>query len=287
MSPNRRAALLLAGIALLAFAAVVLWVLRLGPSGERDGVREPAVGLAERVRLDAPAPDSTVISPLIVTGTAPGPWFFEATFPVRLLDADGASVADTFAEARGEWMTEEPVAFRAVLDFPPPPTAAGILVLERANPSGLPEHADSVRVPVRFAATTLRIFLPNSARDPERLDCRRVHPVERRVPPGVRLAGPAREFARAAVEELLAGPTPEEREAGYLTSLPERATLRSVRVTDGVARADFGAGLQEGVAGSCRVLAIRSQIEQTLLGIPGVRRAVISVEGRAEEALQP
>lgn len=273
--PRGRAAIVMAVVA-LAVAAVGVWLLWTRPAGE-----EGAAGLAERVQVETPAADEEVASPLTVRGQAPGPWFFEASFSVRLLDGEGRRVAEAVAMTEADWMTEESVPFRATLSFDLPSTTDGTLVLERANPSGLPEHAAAVRVPVRFpATTTLRLFFPDSLRDSRTLDCTRVHPVERRV---IARDDPA----RAALQALLAGPTPEERRRGVLTAVPEGATLREVSIRDGVAVADFDAGLERGVAGSCRVLAIRAQIERTLRALPGVREVVISVEGRTEEALQP
>jgi len=107
---------------------------------------------SDQVRIEAPAPDSLIASPLRVAGTARGPWFFEATFPVKLLDAHGALVTQSFVQAQGEWMTTELVFFEGKLIFDTPATPTGTLVFEKANASGLPEHADELRVPVRFAA---------------------------------------------------------------------------------------------------------------------------------------
>ena len=96
-------------------------------------------------------PGARVHSPLDIRGQARGSSFFEARFGVELLDARGAVLAQTHADARGEWMTEAFVPFAATLAFAPPETAAGTLVLHKANPSGLPERDEAVRVPVRFA----------------------------------------------------------------------------------------------------------------------------------------
>lgn len=102
------------------------------------------------VRLSTPLPDALVTSPLAVSGEARGTWFFEASFPVRLLDANGNELAVVPAQAQGEWMTENFVPFSTTLSFTAPETDAGFLVLEKDNPSGLPEFADEVRVKVRF-----------------------------------------------------------------------------------------------------------------------------------------
>ena len=86
----------------------------------------------------------------MVEGEARGTWFFEASFPVRLLDGNGVELAVAPAQAQDDWMTEEFVPFAVRLQFFAPITATGTLVFEKDNPSGLPEHADELRVPVRF-----------------------------------------------------------------------------------------------------------------------------------------
>ena len=50
---------------------------------------------------------------------------------------------------------------------------------------------------------------------------------------------------------------------------------------------DFSRELNDGVAGSCKVMAIRSQITQTLKQFSEIKGVVISVDGEAEEVLQP
>ncbi len=97
-----------------------------------------------------PTEDSVVSSPLVVTGEAVGTWYFEASFPVRLLDGNGEELAVKPAQAQGEWMTNSLVPFSVSLDFEKPSTDTGILVLEKDNPSGLPEFDASIKIPVRF-----------------------------------------------------------------------------------------------------------------------------------------
>jgi hypothetical protein len=94
--------------------------------------------------------NAVVTSPLIVTGEARGTWYFEASFPVFLLDANRAEVAVVPAQAQGEWMTENFVPFITTLNFTPPATDTGFVVFKKDNPSGLPEHDASVEVLVRF-----------------------------------------------------------------------------------------------------------------------------------------
>lgn len=102
------------------------------------------------IKIDSPRPNTLVTSPLEVTGQARGTWYFEANFPVKLLDADGNVLAQIPAQAQADWMTEEFVPFKATLEFEMPTTATGTLILEKDNPSGLPEYNDSLIVPVKF-----------------------------------------------------------------------------------------------------------------------------------------
>jgi hypothetical protein len=92
----------------------------------------------------------TVASPLQVTGEARGTWYFEASFPVKIYDANGKLLGSVPAEAQSDWMTENFVPFNALLIFTNSTTEAGTLVLEKDNPSGLPANAGQIEIPVRF-----------------------------------------------------------------------------------------------------------------------------------------
>ena|SRR3989344_2574168 len=100
--------------------------------------------------VSAPRPNQTISSPLVLEGEARGTWFFEASFPARLFDDDGNEIAVAIVQAQGEWMTEDFVPFLATLEFETPDTEQGMLVFEKDNPSGLPEYADQLSMPVYF-----------------------------------------------------------------------------------------------------------------------------------------
>lgn len=97
-----------------------------------------------------PARGGEVSSPLEVTGEVPGSWSHEAQFTVRLLDSNSRIIAEEAATLDGDWMTEDMVKFSATLEFEAPEDGAGLLVLEKANPSGLEENADSLTIPIAF-----------------------------------------------------------------------------------------------------------------------------------------
>ncbi len=95
-------------------------------------------------------PNQKITSPVTLNGKARGYWYFEASFPVELLDGNGNRLAQGIATAKEDWMTEDFVQFEATLNFVKPETTKGTLVLHKDNPSGLPEHEDELRIPVMF-----------------------------------------------------------------------------------------------------------------------------------------
>ncbi len=95
--------------------------------------------------------ENTLIkSPLEISGRARGNWFFEASFPIQLLDRSGAVLAQTVGQAQGDWMTADLVPFTAELKFEAPLGDTGTLIFKRDNPSGLPQNDASLTLPIKF-----------------------------------------------------------------------------------------------------------------------------------------
>lgn len=90
-----------------------------------------------------------ISSPLKIEGKARGFWFFEASFPIQLVDTDGNILATAIATADGEWMTTEFVNFTANLEYvKPTSTNHALLILNKDNPSGDPDKDQSIFIPV-------------------------------------------------------------------------------------------------------------------------------------------
>jgi len=103
------------------------------------------------IQVDFPRPNQIINSPLTITGQARGKWFFEASFPVVLTNWDGLIIAQGIATAQSDWMTSEFVPFTATLTFTLDPNVysnKGALILQKDNPSGLPENDDALEIPV-------------------------------------------------------------------------------------------------------------------------------------------
>jgi len=129
------------------------WVKHGQPSAEKptEPCGETVIIPDEPVIIvDMPKPDDIITSPLVIKGRARGTWYFEGDFPVKLLDENGKEIAVSFATAKGEWMTEEFVEFEGVIEFESTTSTTGSLVLEKDNPSGLPEYEDELVIPVQF-----------------------------------------------------------------------------------------------------------------------------------------
>lgn len=108
----------------------------------------PATEMVRNVNIKE---GDAITSPLVITGEARGPWFFEASFPVILTDWDGLIIAEGYAQAEGEWMTETFVPFKSTLTFTKPAYGErGTLILKKDNPSGLPENDAALEITVKF-----------------------------------------------------------------------------------------------------------------------------------------
>jgi len=106
--------------------------------------------VTQSITVSTPQPNTEISSPLTITGEAVGTWFFEATFPVELVDANGAVIAQGLVQALSDWQTEELVPFEGTLEFTTD-ALAGELILSKDNPSGLPENDEDIKIPVTFS----------------------------------------------------------------------------------------------------------------------------------------
>jgi hypothetical protein len=109
------------------------------------------------IHVFVPLPDVLVQSPLAVRGEARGSWYFEASFPVKILDGNGKQLGIVPAQAQGDWMTTNFVPFEATLQFDTPTTESGTVVFQKDNPSGSPGNDASVSIPVYFLGNASKL----------------------------------------------------------------------------------------------------------------------------------
>ena len=232
--------------------------------------------------VTTPTEIDPVGSPLSIEGKATGPWYFEAVFPVTVADKEKRSLGTGIARASADWMTESLVPFTATVEFAQPTTPTGYLIFKNANPSGEKSNEKTFEMPITFssqATRSIKVFFNNSKLDPAVL-CTTVFPVTRTIPwtEGV---------GRAAIEELIKGPTAQEKTASYFTNIDPFVRINDIRVENGTATIDLSKELEHDAAGSCRATAIRAQITKTLKQFSTIKDVVISIDGRTEDILQP
>lgn len=121
------------------------------PQGQTFTQQVPSsspVSMHPLIRVQTPQAGQRVQSSFPVSGEARGNWFFEASFPITVKDSSGRVLSTAFATAEGEWMTENFVPFTATITIPSGYTGPATVVVQKDNPSGLPEHDDFVSVPI-------------------------------------------------------------------------------------------------------------------------------------------
>ncbi len=236
------------------------------------------------IQVESPIANEEIFSPLIVKGKARGFWFFEASFPIKLLDENNNLISTVVAEAKDDWMTEDFVPFEAKLIFPSPNTQKGLLVFEKNNPSGLPENADELRVPIVFKQgkeVNLYYYNPNLDKDETgNTLCSRngLVAVKRTIP-----------LTQTPIQDtisllLLGELTPQEKAQGITTEYPlEGFSLKGASLKDGILTLEFDDPYNKTVGGSCRVGILWFQIEATAKQFPEVKR----VRFLPEELFQP
>lgn len=234
---------------------------------------------AARLRVDSPVQQQEVALPFTLAGSVRTGSGTRLHFD--LLDQDG------FALAAGEValpkaLSGQWIPFRESVSYPRPLGTGGTVQVSVTSPRGGVNA--QAQIPVRFlpvASVEVKAFFGNSERDPQTQYCDVSYPVARRI-------ALTENLLAASLRELLAGPTAAERHQYFSTHIPAGTEVRSLQEDDGRVTVMFNRTLVDGVAGSCRVQAIRSQIERTLKQFPFVTEVTIAVEGMPDaEVLQP
>lgn len=279
---NYKVILILAALALAVIVGIVFVLLQ----NNKTTIVTPVVDGKHGIQVFSPKENEMISSPLKIIGMVKGDGWtgFEGQVgTVKLFDSSGKELAIGILTAQGEWM-QPIIDFETNLFFDYPGDGFGNLIFYNENASGEPERDKTFILPVKLQKslsekTVIRAYFNNSVLDPE-YSCSKVFPVQRELPK-------TQTPATAALESLLLGPTNLEKTAGFFTSINTGVRIQSIAIVGGVAKVDFNEELQKGVAGSCRVIAIRAQITETLKQFPTVKDVVISINGKTEDILQP
>lgn len=125
------------------------------------------------------------------------------------------------------------------------------------------------------------LYFGNEIKNPGSHDCSLVYPVKRTIPK-------TEAVARASLEELIKGPTKEERELGYYGTLPVETKINSINIKDGILSIDFSKEIENNFA-SCSGNYRLTSINKTMMQFPSVKQIKLGVNGNwnRDEILQP
>ncbi len=140
------------GIGIIILAVGVFFAAR---EGSHDSVVLPpqSVALYENasssdIVLELPFPGAVVGKTFSLVGKARGGWYFEASFPARVVAEGGQILWQGPVTALGEWMTSELVPFNTEVKVPESYIGKATIILENDNPSGMPENQKTLSVPI-------------------------------------------------------------------------------------------------------------------------------------------
>jgi len=137
-------------LGLMLVAAVVLLTAKYPKLA--NAPTENSVSGNDEIVIITPAQGQEISSPVHIEGKAKGNWFFEASFPITVLDENGNTLGISHAQAQGDWQTSDFVNFIADITFNPSSGTKGILRFENDNPSGLPENQKTFDLPITFTS---------------------------------------------------------------------------------------------------------------------------------------
>jgi hypothetical protein len=122
-------------------------------SGQDRAVEQSVTAFAfesDVIRVFTPLAQAVVESPVTIRGEAVGNWFFEASLPVTIVDSEDNNLGVGYVMTADEWMTTDFVSFEGTVSFTALPGTNGFILLQKDNPSGIPDLDDERRMPVRF-----------------------------------------------------------------------------------------------------------------------------------------
>lgn len=263
---------------IFAFAGFVVSTLYLKSVINDRRIPSIKEGQAINIKISEPKADETFDLPIYIKGEAR---VFENVVSLKVIDEENNLLLQDF------FMADSPDVgkfgnFSYVVDTllkEPVSSKITIQIYWDSPRDGSP--LDVVSIPVFLGDKNIKLaaYFGNSALGSSD-DCQKVFPL-------YRLTAKTEAIGAKSLSLLFnAFLSEEEKKAGYFSSLPDDAKLIYLNIKDGVAYADFNNSFNS-VGGSCRVSAIRSQVETTLKQFDSVKKVVISVGGDSESALQP
>ena len=138
-------------VVILIIAGGLIWHAEVAKAPKDEKNNQPPV--QAEVVISSPVENQAISSPVEISGKAKGSWFFEAVFPIKILDQDGTELGSGQAQAQGNWQTTDYVNFTSKIVFLHPKGLTGTILFENDNPSGLPQNHKEFKLPIKFDQT--------------------------------------------------------------------------------------------------------------------------------------
>lgn len=100
------------------------------------------------ITVDLPFPGAVTGKTFSIKGKARGTWYFEASFPVEIVDMEGKTIASGPAHAQGDWMTNDFVPYNIDIQVAETFSGPAKVILKKDNPSGEPSREASISFPI-------------------------------------------------------------------------------------------------------------------------------------------
>jgi hypothetical protein len=105
--------------------------------------------LSKNVVMISPKKGEEVSSPVKISGSVSGRWFFEGTIIGKVTNSEGEVLGQGPLMANGDWMTESNVSFEGIIPFGISNTKNGFIVIEADDPGGT-GNIPSYKMPIVF-----------------------------------------------------------------------------------------------------------------------------------------
>jgi len=300
--------LLLAGLLLVSCSVAAKTVVPPLPTSTPSPCPSGPECREEAILITSPKPGEVISSPVQVVGISDPT--FEQHLAIQVVGGEGSPIGYGAAVIAADWGQRGPFEAQVAFTLPASEEPGRIIVFADSPRDGGLVHLSSVEVTLAPTSEspaaetpelhTVQVYFSHTSLS-ESTTC--VLPVTRRV-------RGANQVEWLALEALLEGPTLEEEDQGFFTSIPnpeevaafkqraiesgesapylgDRVELQSLRIEDGTVYVDFSAEMKAYGGGSLRVLCIRQEITKTLEQFPAIERVVISIDGQSEGALEP
>jgi germination protein M len=158
----------------------------------------------------------------------------------------------------------------------------GALALAAAGCGG-GSHSAATETPTTTTAPASTQSTTTAGRPAEQITLRVYFLHEGQVAAAQRTAMSTPAVARAALQELIAGPIGSERAAGLSSDVPANSELRSVKIERGLATVDLSHSFAEGAEAT--ITPRLAQVVYTLTQFPTVSRVAFELEGKPMETV--